>query len=204
MNAATDFIGGALAYRRQHGGGKGQLIAKAIGIKPGLYPSVLDLTAGLGKDAFVLASLGCTVTMLERHPLVHEQLRLSLEMARRHAEHNDAGLLAILQRMILFHVDSRDYLQANNIEQQVLYLDPMFPERKKSAAVKKDMVALQQVVGHDADSGQLLEYALRAPVHRVVVKRPRLAPSLTALEPPLVFQGKSGRFDVYPKVAFKK
>ena len=66
----VDFVSGALAHRRKYGGGKGQSIAKAIGIKNYKLPlSILDVTAGLAKDAFVLACLGCTVTMIERHPI---------------------------------------------------------------------------------------------------------------------------------------
>ena len=66
----VDFVHGAAAHRRQFGGGKGQMIARAIGIAPGVRPIVLDATAGLGRDAFVLATLGCAVTLIERHPLV--------------------------------------------------------------------------------------------------------------------------------------
>jgi len=196
----VDFISGAQAHRRKYGGGKSQLIAKAIGIKPKIFPSVLDLTAGLGKDAFVLASIGCQVTLLERNLAVFQVLSEAIQRAMDYAQREDADLQSILQRMTLLNQDSLEFLHnAANVHQQVIYLDPMFPERKKSAAVKKDMVMLQEIVGADADSDELFQLALKADVCRVVVKRPKLASPLMNTKPSLVFQGQSSRFDVYPK-----
>jgi len=196
----VDFVTGAVAHRRKYGGGKSQLIAKAVGIKAKIFPSILDLTGGLGKDAFVLASLGCTVTLVERNATVFQALHKGIERGIEMAVREDAELRAILQRMILIHADSLDYLQQyKSIEQQVIYLDPMFPERKKSAAVKKEMVLLQEIVGDDADSDALFIEACAADVYRVVVKRPKLAAPLAGSKPPLIFRGTSSRFDVYPK-----
>lgn len=202
MSLQVDFVSGAQAHRRKYGGGKSQLIAKAVGIKPKIFPSVLDLTAGLGKDAFVLASLGCSVTLVERNPVVFQALQEGITRAIEYAQRQDPDLLRIMERMTLVHSDSRSYLNdSNTIRAQVIYLDPMFPERKKSAAVKKDMVLLQEIVGADDDSELLFQQALRADVCRVVVKRPKLAPPLGNIKVPLVFQGQSSRFDVYPKRA---
>lgn len=195
----VDFIAGAVAHRRKYGGGKGQMIAKAVGIKPGIYPSVVDLTAGLGKDAFVLATLGCSVTLVERNATVFSALQKGMEEAQFYAQQEDPVLTEILARMQLIHQDAFDYLKSQSpISQQVIYLDPMFPERKKSAAVKKDMILLQQLVGDDLDSNKLLLCSLEAGVRRVVVKRPRIAPWLAEQKPSLVFEGNSSRFDVYP------
>lgn len=66
----VDFVGGAMAHRRKFGGGRGEAVAKAVGIKGSYLPDVVDATAGLGRDAFVLASVGCRVRMLERNPVV--------------------------------------------------------------------------------------------------------------------------------------
>lgn len=196
---AIDFIAGAVAHRRKFGGGKSQMLAKAAGIKDKLRPSVLDLTAGLGKDAFVLACLGCEVTLVERHSEVFDALTEALDRATSHARMEDAELLAILRRMQVFQGEALEYLRAHQpLSQQVIYLDPMFPERKKSAAVKKEMVLLQELVGDDPDADQLLEASLLSGARRVVVKRPRLAPCLAGRQPSLVFEGKSSRFDVYP------
>ena len=196
-----DFTAGALAHRRHYGGGKSQLIAKAVGIKPKVFPSVLDLTAGLGRDAFVLACLGCEVTMVERHPEVHQLLATALDRARVHASEKDAELLEILNRMTLIHQDGREYLQSHwPLTQQVIYLDPMFPPRSKSAAIKKEMILMHQMVGADEDCGALMQAALASTAHRIVVKRSKLAPTLAG-PPPLVFAGSSSRFDVYPRKA---
>ena len=66
----VDFVGGTMAHRRKFGGGRGEAVAKAVGIKGSALPTVIDATAGLGRDAFVLAAIGCQVRLVERHPVV--------------------------------------------------------------------------------------------------------------------------------------
>ncbi|TXH77678.1 MAG: 16S rRNA methyltransferase, partial [Thiothrix sp.] len=90
-----------------------------------------------------------------------------------------------------------DWLQAPSIKPDVIYLDPMFPERQKSALVQKEMRCLHEVVGEDTDSDALLTLARRIAKHRVTVKRPRLAPELAGLKPAFVISGKAVRYDVY-------
>lgn len=195
-----DFVEGPVAHRRRFGGGQGQNLAKAIGIKPRVFPSVLDLTAGLGRDAFVLATIGCRVTLVERHPAVVEALRDALARAREHADRHDPVLLAILDRMELHHADAFEFLaRPGRALEQVIYLDPMFPERAGTAAPKKEIVWLQGTVGADPDSADLLALALAADVSRVVVKRPRSAAPLGEKAAPLTFEGTTSRYDVYPK-----
>lgn len=195
----AEFTEGAVDHRRKFGGGKGQMIAKAVGIKAGVLPHVLDVTAGLGKDAFVLASLGCRVQLLERSPVVHALLADGLERANLIAAAQDHDLLNILQRMKLLALDSRDYLAglAEAERPDVIYLDPMFPEREKTADVKKEMRAFHQIVGKDEDAGDLLHSALRSARYRVVVKRPRKAPFLGGQAPSYQLEGKSSRYDIY-------
>ena len=79
----------------------------------------------------------------------------------------------------------------------VIYLDPMFPSRSKSALNKKSMRILKEIVGKDSDSDQLLKIALKTALKRVVVKRPKLAPHLAGKKPDITYRGKSSRFDVY-------
>lgn len=195
----AEFTEGAVDHRRKFGGGKGQMIAKAVGIKAGCYPQVLDATAGLGKDSFVLASLGCRVTMLERSPVVQALLGDGLTRAFHIAREQDAELLALLQRMTLLTQDSRDYLTAlaASAFPDVIYLDPMFPERQKSADVKKEMAAFHSIVGKDDDADSLLLLALSRVNYRVVVKRPRKAPFLNNQSPSYQLEGKSSRYDIY-------
>ena len=192
----ADFTSGAVAHRRQFGGGKGQMIAKAVGIKSGITPSVLDATAGLGKDAFVLATLGCHVTLLERSPIIHALLENGLARAELVMDVAD-----IIQRMSLQHADSLEWMRLQ-AEQgstyQVVYLDPMFPHNDKSALVKKEMRAFRPIVGDDLDADDLLDAALALAENRVVVKRPRKAPFLAGRKPSLQFEGKSSRYDIYP------
>ena len=82
----VDFVEGAVAHRRKFGGGRGQSIAKAVGLKSGAMPTVVDATAGLGRDAFVLASLGCKVTLIERSPVVGALLQDGLARAAQDPE----------------------------------------------------------------------------------------------------------------------
>ncbi|ASP40907.1 rRNA methyltransferase [Bacterioplanes sanyensis] len=209
----VDFCAGANAHRRRFGGGKGQDIAKAIGI--GRYvPSVADLTAGLGRDAFVLASLGCQVTALERHPVVAALLSDGLSRAgNRHLPAPWQALQAlrpvlvddetrnVVQRIQLQHIGAKDWLQQqpdNSVD--VIYLDPMFAhDGRQKAQVKKDMQAFRHVVGQDDDADELLHEALRVARCRCAVKRARKAPPLAGQAPTYALTGKANRFDVYAK-----
>ncbi|PIE23664.1 MAG: SAM-dependent methyltransferase [Neptuniibacter caesariensis] len=191
----ADFVAGAVAHRRQFGGGKGQMIAKAVGIKGSIKPHVLDATAGLGKDAFVLATLGCEMTLIERSPIIH----VLLEDGLLRAEHS--AVADIVRRMKLIHADSIQWMRKQaerGGRYQVVYLDPMFPHSNKSALVKKEMRAFRPIVGDDLDADELLDSALAIAENRVVVKRPRKAPFLADRKPGLKFEGKSSRYDIYP------
>jgi 16S rRNA (guanine1516-N2)-methyltransferase len=211
----VDLLGGPVAHRRQFGGGKAQLIAKAVGIKQGFRPHVLDLTAGLGQDGFVLATLGCQVTLLERVDSIF--YLLSDGLARAH-QSSDPEIKTIIEKMTLVHQDSLEYLQLPSEQSvtgkqgtekiaDVIYLDPMFPEREKKAKVKKGMAAFHSIVGDDGDAGELLALALSKAKYRVVIKRPRKAlslaqqyASLSLPEAGLILEGKSSRYDIYPIV----
>ena len=193
----AEFAEGSVDHRRKFGGGKGQMIAKAVGVKSGVYPKVLDATAGLGKDAFVLATLGCRLQMLERSPVVHALLQDGLARAR--SDFDDPELAQIIARMELLSVDSQDYLAqiSDTDKPDVIYLDPMFPDRNKTADVKKEMAAFHHVVGKDEDADSLLEKALAKANYRVVVKRPRKAAFIANKTPSHQLEGKSSRYDIY-------
>lgn len=194
----ADFVSGAVNHRRQFGGGKGQLIAKALGLKSAFRPFVLDATAGLGKDAFVLATLGCRVQMHERNPVVYALLESGLAKAREVAGSGDFELDAIMSRLELVETDSLSFLREGaELNPDVIYLDPMFPDRQKSASVKKEMKAFHQIVGSDEDASELLGLALSRVNYRVVVKRPRKAPCIDERKPSIQLEGKAGRYDVY-------
>ncbi|WP_084649193.1 class I SAM-dependent methyltransferase [Saccharospirillum impatiens] len=185
----VDFIGGAARHRQQFGGGRSQAIAKAVGLHQRKDLVVLDATAGLGRDAFVLASLGATVIMMERHPVVRLLLTDGLERARSSGD-------PVFDRMSMH--DGTLLNMAHALSPDVVYLDPMYPERRSKAAVKKDMALFHALVGADEDADALLAPALTCAQRRVVVKRPRIAPPLDGQKPGLVLAGKSSRFDIYP------
>ncbi len=194
-----DFLSGKNQHRRLYGGGKGQQLAKAIGLNKFKNPTVIDTTAGLGRDSFVLATLGCDVTLLERILPVYLLLEDALSRAN---QSDDETIVSIIKRMSLQHSDSKDYL-LNLKENQfpdVIYIDPMFPPREKSAKVKKEMVMFHHLVGKDNDAEALICAALPRAKKRIVVKRPRLA---ECLHPKPAFQitGKSTRYDVYLPLA---
>lgn len=195
----VEFTEGAVDHRRKFGGGKGQMIAKAVGLKAGVYPRVLDATAGLGKDAFVLASLGCQMQLIERSSIVFALLQDGIARAKIFAEGEDQELSETIKRIQLLPQDSRVYLESLPVEQfpDVIYLDPMFPERQKSADVKKEMRAFHTIVGTDEDADSLLPLALAHVNYRVVVKRPRKAPFLNNQAPSYQLEGKSSRYDIY-------
>lgn len=191
----VDFTAGALAHRRRFGGGRGQPLARAVGLKKGAMPQVLDATAGLGRDAFVLANLGCTVHMLERSPVSMALLRDGLQRA-----YNDPEIGEIVRhRMKLTFGNACSIMPQlhDSKRPDVVYLDPMYPHRNKSAQVKKEMRAFQIVIGGDADSAELLEAALMCARQRVVVKRPRLAPPIMGAKVSMSIESKNTRYDVY-------
>ena len=194
----VDFMFGSNNHRRRFGGGNGQAIAKAVGVSGRFLPRVLDLTAGLGGDGFVLASLGCRVSLVERHPLICSLLRDGINRAREEGE-SDPSIRDLMNRLDLIECDSLEILSDITIDQRpdVIYLDPMFPHRKKSAKVKKEMQAFQHIVGSDIDSDGLLERALEIARYRVVIKRPSVAKFLGDKKPTYSLEGKSTRFDVF-------
>jgi 16S rRNA (guanine1516-N2)-methyltransferase len=195
----VDFVGGAVGHRRRFGGGRGQPLAKAVGLKGGASPDVVDATGGLGRDAFVLASLGCRVTIVERSAVVAALLQDGLDRAMEDAEIGGW----VRERLRLVHSDAVTWMEAlpESDFPEVVYLDPMFPHRPKSAQVKKEMRLLQQLLGSDADADALLPAALRIARKRVVVKRPEYAPDLAAMAPSTTIRSKKHRFDVYVKAA---
>ena len=200
----VDLAGGAVAHRRKFGGGRGQAIAKAVGLKGGVTPTVVDGTAGLGRDAFVLASLGCKVQMVERHPVVAALLDDGL--ARAKADSEIGGWIS--ERLTLLHASSHNALEQlaadpNFVAPDVVYLDPMYPHKKKSALVKKEMRVFQTLVGADLDADGLLAPALALATKRVVVKRPDYAEFLAEQKPAMAIETKKNRFDVYVKAAMK-
>ena len=189
----VDFLGGPIEYRRRQTTSRKEAIARAVGLKGGASLVVLDLTAGLGRDSFILASLGCTVRMVERSPMVAALLADGIERASQ-----EPTLAGIMARLSLITGESMEILRTWQGERpEVICIDPMYPHRGKSALVKKEMRLIRLLVGDDEDSDGLLAAALSVAGRRVVVKRPRLAPALAGPAPNFAIGGKNSRFDVY-------
>lgn len=187
----------ALLHRRR--AGHNELLGRAVGCKQDHAPRVLDATAGFGRDAFVLADLGCHVTLCEREPVMAALLEFALESAR---QSGDSRIARVTQRMALRALDARQ-LADGECDADVIYMDPMFAPERKSAPAKA-MQVLQLLAGEkDGDSAEkdavsLLSWARCQPAQRVVLKRPRRAPQLGDVAPGHSLRGRSVRFDVYP------
>ncbi len=195
---SIDFDSAKLLYRVLHGGGRRQALAKALGIGSAASLRLLDLTAGLGQDAFVAAALGCQVTMVERHPAIAALLDNALARARHTAQDRHGKTREAVDRMKLVHADAIEYFSRPSVQTAVdtVYLDPMYPAHSKSAKVKKGMALLQRVLAADPDnSRELLRHALQSGIKRIVLKRPKNAPVIGS--PVGQVRSKATRFDLY-------
>jgi 16S rRNA (guanine1516-N2)-methyltransferase len=192
---SVDFDDKTMAWRQRHPQ-QPEALLKAAGMRAGHALRVIDATAGLGQDAFMLANAGCDVLMLERSALLHALLEDGLQRA---AQSEDVRVRSAAARMQLVLADSTsiDFATLGDTP-DVIYLDPMFPERrKKSAKVKKNMFMLQQLLDDEPPADGLLLKALQSAQKRVVVKRPRIAGFLEERKPSFQLLGSSSRFDVY-------
>jgi len=189
-----DFNKGKLAFRLMHQHSLQQAIFRAVGVKSGKRPAILDCNAGLGRDALLFAAMGCEVKSIERHPL----LFLSLDDALRRCRESNSQISRYCNSLQLQFSDAEKILhEYSNNEIDTVYLDPMFPTREKSAKVKLEAQLLQYYC-NDKDSGNnLLRLALDKKFKRICVKRPLHAPFLGNEKPDLQYKGKSTRFDVY-------
>ncbi|MCE0723314.1 MULTISPECIES: class I SAM-dependent methyltransferase [Legionella] len=177
----------AAFWSKRKSEGKKQGLVRACKPSPGL--KIIDATAGWGRDSAILASFGAEVLMLERHPVMAFLLSDAL-VRRNELEQRPLHLM-------LRAVDAYSYLSslAEQDYPDVIYIDPMHPERSKSALVKKEMQALQQIIGADEDALELIQLAITRTKQKVVVKWPQktkpLLPAHAAVE------GKTVRFDIY-------
>ncbi|MCG6206872.1 class I SAM-dependent methyltransferase [Rhodopseudomonas sp. HC1] len=189
---AVDFVGGATGYKLRSGAARSHALLKATGMAPGRSLTIIDATAGLGRDAFLLAAMGATVTLIERSPQVHALLAEALAAAQA----DSPELAAIVSRMTLLHGDARDLLPT--LQADVVTVDPMHPERTKTALVKQEMRLLRELVGTDPDVVELLQAALAARCGRVVLKWPLRAESLQGVrKASYQIVGKTVRYDVF-------
>lgn len=191
----VDFLSKQMHYRCQKLSLKKEALARAMGLKKHSSPKIIDATGGLARDSFIIASLGFEIQLCERSPIIQALLADGIQRAE-----NQPTTALQAKRLHVKPIDAISYLSQlkNQDRPDIIYLDPMFPERKKTALPKQDMLIFHEVVGDDSDANQLLKMALACAIRRVVVKRPRLAESLAGTCPPsYTLTGRSSRFDVY-------
>ena len=191
VKVAVQFDSAAMQHRRK--GGHNEMLGRAVGLKADRKPLIWDATGGLGRDAFVLADLGCEVTLFERVPVLAWLLEKAVQAA---AVSGVDQVRQAAERMVVRAGDSKVLCAP---AETVIYLDPMFPERKKAAAVKKESAMLQHLADQADDSESLWQWAWDQPVERIVVKRPLRAPILGNIRPAHTLKGKSVRFDVFTR-----
>ena len=167
-----------------------ELLVRAVKIKGIDHPLVADATAGLGEDSFLLAAAGCRVLLFEYDPVIADLLADALERAKR-----DPETAEIAARMTLIRGDSIPALPKLDPAPDAILLDPMFPERTKSALVKKKFQLLHQLERPCDNEAALLDAALAAHPKRIVVKRPAKGPYLAGVKPSYSLTGSAVRFD---------
>ena len=188
----VDFVSGAVAHRLRFGGGRGQALAKAMGLRAGKTPMIIDATAGLGRDSFLLASLGAKVIMIERSKKIHGLLAQGMKRAFKEG----GEFREIIDRMTLLRGDAKDLL--GGLTAEAILIDPMHPPRNKSALVKRELRQVREIVGTDDDAADLIRVALKHAGNRVVLKWPAKADPILGIQAcSHQIIGKSTRYDVF-------
>ena len=186
------FIEGPILHRLKYGKGRGQNLAKAVGMKSNKNRKIVDATAGLGYDAFILASLGAKVTLIERSDKMYEILQNGINEGVSFG----GEIEKIINRMDLLFGDSKDILP--KLSPEVIMIDTMYKDRKKSALVKNNMRLVREIVGPDSDYIELLKVALNCAKNRVVLKQPRYAEPIKEIRKcSHQILGKTIRYDIF-------
>ena len=187
-----DFVTGAVGHRLRFGGGRGQDLAKAMGLRAGKTPMIVDATAGLGRDSFLLASLGAQVILIERSEKMHALLVEGMNRA----ENEGGEFREIISRMTLMKGDAKDLIP--ELSGEAILIDPMHPPRQKSALVKRELRQVREIVGTDDDAADLVRIALAHAQNRVVLKWPAKADPIDGLKACThQILGKTTRYDVF-------
>jgi len=135
--------------------------------------------------------------MLERSAIIFTLIENAIERASL----NEKFEPILKQGFTVLNCDANDYikeqLSTDAIQPDVIYIDPMYPHRKKSALVKKDMQILQRLHGADDNADALLENALLLAKKRVVIKRPAQAETISKKKPNTCIKSKKTRYDIY-------
>ncbi len=167
-----------------------ELLVKAARIKAEGQLYAIDATAGLGEDSLLLAAAGFDVTMYEKNPIIFELLSDSIARASKHP-----ALVNAVSRMHVVLGDSTKAMADISTEADVILLDPMFPERQKSALVKNKLQVIQKLEEPCRDELEMLYSAVSAKPKRLIIKRPPKGAYLAGIKPDYSITGKAVRFD---------
>ncbi len=183
-------------YYRYRGGT--EWLPKALKNLP--HPHLADTTAGWARDSWLLAYRGFHLTLFERNPYLQLLLRQGIKRAQ-----STPSIAAIAKRLSLEAQDAINHLQTQTTSAySAIYLDPMYPNKRKNAKVKKDMQALHQLLGGEEQDAQTLLQLSRAKAQqRTIVKRPQGAPLLSPDAPTYQIHAPNTRFDVYSTLTSK-
>ncbi len=206
-NLEIDFTSKKLQYRMQKLNKAQEPLLRAVGWKSTERQRIWDLTAGLGRDSALLYFAGLQVLMFERNPVLQTLLQYALTQLSQPAKYRDIDTttepyLYLMPQDAIAFLQNRDHQETQMSDiavplADVIYMDPMYPERKKSALVKKELRIIRNLVGADLDNELLLKNALTSGVPRVVVKRPKGAEFVADLKPSHSVESPNTRFDVY-------
>ncbi len=169
----------------------GELIVKAAKIKGLNRPlNIFDATAGLGEDSFLLAAAGHCVTLYEQDSIIFSLLFDALKRA-----YEDERTKDIVKRMTVFNGDSIERMKNFREPPDIIYLDPMFPERQKTALVKKKFQLIHNIEKPCDNEEELLNTAINANPRKIIIKRPVKGEYLAGIKPGYSLTGKAVRYD---------
>lgn len=194
LQTRVDFASGKSLHRIRYGGGTGQPLARAAKVTANSPALICDATGGMGRDAFVFATLGSDVVILEKSPVVYALLIDGLRRARQHPD-----IIPIAGRMEVHCIDSKTLPDTwpHSHMPDTVYLDPMYPHDRRKSAAKKEMQLLQRLQLDEPDESALLHGAIDCAVHRVAVKRPLNAAPMAGITPSGTIKSTNTRYDIY-------
>ena len=179
-----------MLYRVSSGRLHHEMLVKAAKTKSE-HPVAFDATAGMGEDAFLLAAMGYEVVLFEQNPIVAALLQDAMSRARRHPD-----LRVVINRMKLIHGDSIALMPTLEVQPELVYLDPMFPARRKSGLIGKKLQLIQKLEQPCASQEELLAAALSLHPKKIVIKRPLNGAFLAEQKPSYTLKGRAIRYDV--------
>lgn len=170
---------------------KHEILAKAAKFKNYDGPlRGIDATAGLGEDALILAAAGFEMTLYEQDPVIAALLKDAIRRGKKHPE-----LKNIVSKMKVIEGNSIELMPKLLDEVELIYLDPMFPERQKSSLIKKKFQVLQKLESPCMEEEELLNSAMKVHTRRIVIKRPAKGPFVANVKPDYSIDGTAIRYD---------